>query len=188
VTDNPVIEPQDVDHSGPTDGGNTEIVALPTTAQGTADLAARTLPATENEALAATVVRSLDSPEQQKAAAEGVVGALPDAAKQDLAATVVRSMDSPEQQKAAVVSALGALSAPQQQQVAEGLLGSPDTETRQRLWYIVVGTMAVAVFFFGFMAFVLMYQKKAAEAPLALATTALGAIVGLVATSPGSKG
>jgi len=38
------------------------------------------------------------------------------------------------------------------------------------------------------MAFVLIYQKKAAEAPLALATTALGGIVGLVATSPGSRG
>jgi len=36
------------------------------------------------------------------------------------------------------------------------------------------------------MAFVLVYQKKAAEALLALATGALGAIVGLVATSPGS--
>jgi len=53
---------------------------------------------------------------------------------------------------------------------------------------MVVGTMALAVFFFGTMAFVLMYQKKGAEAPLALATTALGAIIGLVATSPGSKG
>jgi hypothetical protein len=39
---------------------------------------------------------------------------------------------------------------------------------------------------FGAMAFLLIYQRKPAEAPLALATTALGGVVGLVATSPGS--
>jgi hypothetical protein len=55
------------------------------------------------------------------------------------------------------------------------------------LWYIVVGVMALAVFIFGSMAFVLLYQGKAAEAPLALATTALGGVVGLIATSPGSR-
>lgn len=186
MTDEP-IEPREPNPAEPArgDGGT---VAVPTTAQGTADLAARTLTATENQALAATVVRGLESPEQQKAAAEDVVGALPDAAKQDLAGTVVRSMDSPEQQKAAAASALGALEPTLQQQVVANVLGPPDERTRQLLWYVVVGTMAIAVFFFGTMAFVLMYQKKAAEAPLALATTALGAIVGLVATSPGSKG
>jgi hypothetical protein len=165
----------------------TGMVAAPTTAQGTADLAAQTLPPDEREALAATVVKSLDSPEQQQAAAEGVVGALPDEAKQNLAATVVKSLDSPEQQRAAAESALSALAPRQQAQVVESVLGSPDTKTRQRLWYIVVGTMAAAVFFFGSMAFVLIYQRKAAEGPLALATTALGALVGLVATSPGSR-
>jgi hypothetical protein len=46
--------------------------------------------------------------------------------------------------------------------------------------------MTAAIFVFGSMAFVLIYQGKAAEAPLALATTALGGVVGLVATSPGS--
>jgi hypothetical protein len=137
--------------------------------------------------LAATVVQSLDTPEQQRAAAEGVVGALPAAAKQELAATVVQSLDTPEQRAAAAKSALGALSAPQQAAVAESLLGSPDATTRQRLWYVVVGTMALAVFVFGSMAFVLIYQRKAAEAPLALATTALGGLVGLIATSPGSR-
>jgi uncharacterized membrane protein YbhN (UPF0104 family) len=66
------------------------------------------------------------------------------------------------------------------------VLGRPDQRTRQILWYIVAWTMAAAIFVFGAMAFVLIYQKKAAEAPLALATTALGGVVGLVATSPGS--
>jgi hypothetical protein len=144
----------------PDNQGGGGLVVAPTTAQGTADPAAQTLPPTEQEALAATVVRGLDSPEQQKAAAGVVVGALPAAAKQDLAAAVVRSMDSPEQQKAAAQSALGALSAPQQAQVAESVLGSPDAKTRQRLWYIVVGTMAVAVFFFGSMAFALIYPEE----------------------------
>ena len=72
--------------------------------------------------------------------------------------------------------------------VAETVLGSPDRKTRQILWYLVVATLTAADFVFGSMAFVLVYQKKAAEAPLALATAALGAIVGLVATSPGSRG
>lgn len=55
------------------------------------------------------------------------------------------------------------------------------------LWYIVVSTLAAAVFVFGSMAFVPVYRKKAAEAPRALVTTALGGIVGLVATSPGRR-
>jgi hypothetical protein len=46
--------------------------------------------------------------------------------------------------------------------------------------------MVLAVFTFGSMAFVLIDQKKAAEAALALAATAPGLLVGLVATSPGS--
>jgi hypothetical protein len=114
-----------------------------------------TLTPAEQRDLAAAVVQSLDTPEQQKAA-EGVVGALPNEAKQDL------------------------------QDLAESLLGRPDGKTQQNLWCIVVWTMAAAIFVFGSMAFVLIYQKKAAEAPLALATTALGGVVGLVATSPGS--
>jgi hypothetical protein len=43
--------------------------------------------------------------------------------------------------------------------------------------------MVLAVFTFGSMAFVLIDQKKAAEAALALAATAPGLLVGLVATS-----
>ena len=136
--------------------------------------------------LAASVVQGLDTPEQQKAAAEGVIGALTNDAKQDLAASVVRGLDNPEQQKAAAEGVLSAMPVKQRQQVAKNLLGSPDKKTRQVLWYIVVSTLVAAIFVFGIIAFVLIYQKKPAEAPLALATTALGGVVGLVATSPGN--
>ena len=98
----------------------------------------------------------------------------------------MQSLDTPEQKRAAAEGVVGALSTDQRQQLAESLLGRPDRKTRQNLWYIVIWTMAAAIFVFGSMAFVLIYQKKAAEAPLALATTALGGVVGLVATSPGS--
>ena len=84
------------------------------------------------------------------------------------------------------VGVIAALPTEQRQQLAESVLGSPDQRTRQVLWYIVIWTMAAAIFVFGAMAFVLIYQRKPAEAPLALATTALGGVVGLVATSPGS--
>jgi hypothetical protein len=129
----------------------------------------------------------LDTPAQQLAAAQGVVDALPDEAKQGLAATVVQGLPA-EQQQAAAQGVLDTLSNDQRTQVAESVLGSPDRKTRQTLWYMIVTTLAAAVFVFGSMAFVLVYQKKAAEAPLALATTALGGIVGLIATSPGSRG
>ena len=138
------------------------------------------------QGLAATVVQGLDTPEQQKAAAEGVIGAMSSDAKQGLAATVVQGLDTPEQQKAAAEGVMSAVPLKQRQQVAQSLLGSPDKRTRQTLWYMVVSTLIGAIFVFGTMAFVLIYQKKPAEAPLALATTALGGVVGLVATSPGS--
>jgi hypothetical protein len=160
--------------------------ALPSTTQVAAEQAVGTLAPAEQQDLAAAVVQTLDTPEQQKAAGEGVVAALPTEAKQDLAATVVQSLDTPEQQRAAAEGVIEALPAQQRQQLAESVLGSPDQRTRQILWYIVIWTMAAAIFVFGAMAFVLIYQKKPAEAPLALATTALGGVVGLIATSPGS--
>jgi hypothetical protein len=144
------------------------------------------LPNEAKQDMAAAVVRSLETPEQQRAAAQGAVGALPNEAKQDMAAAVVRSLETPEQQRAAAEGVMGALSDEQQQQVVETVLGRPDRKTRQHLWYIVIWTMAAAIFVFGSMAFVLIYQSKAAETPLALATTALGGVVGLVATSPGA--
>jgi hypothetical protein len=139
-----------------------------------------------SKAKEATMSDGPDTPAQQLAAAEGLVDALPDEAKQGLAATVVQGLPAAQQQ-AAAQGVLDALPDDQRTQLAETVLGSPDKNTRKVLWYVVVSTLAAAVFVFGSMAFVLVYQKKAAEAPLALATTALGGIVGLVATSPGSR-
>jgi hypothetical protein len=162
-------------------------LGTPEEQQAAAKRVIETLPSEAKQGLAATVVQSLDTPQEQQAAAEGVIGTLPSEAKQGLAATVVQSLDTPQEQQAAAEGVMGTLSSQQRAQVAQSVLGTPDTKTRQRLWYVVVFTLAAAVFVFGSMAFVLVYQKKAAEAPLALATTALGGIVGLVATSPGSR-
>jgi hypothetical protein len=182
----PVPEEVNRPDTEPTAPTQTLAEALPSTAQKAAELAMDTLPPAEQQGLAAAVVQTLDTPQQQKAAAEAVVGALPAEAKQDLAATVVQTLDTPQQQRAAAEAVVGTLPSDQQQQLAEGVLGVPDRRTQQRLWYIVVWTLVAAIFVFGAMAFVLIYQKKAAEAPLALATTALGGVVGLIATSPGS--
>jgi hypothetical protein len=130
----------------------------------------------------------LDTVEQkQPAEAAAAIGALPADVRPVMAATVVHGLGTVEQKRAAAEAAIGALPADVKQQVAQAALGSPDQRTRQLLWYLVVVTLTAAVFVFGTMAFVLVYQKKAAEAPLGLATGALGAIVGLIATSPGSR-
>jgi hypothetical protein len=140
----------------------------------------------EQEALPAAIVKGLDTPEQQRAAAERVVRALPSEAKHDLATTVVQSLDTPEQQRAAAERVVGALPHEQRQRLVQAVLRRPDQKMRRHLWYIVISTMVAAIFVFGSMAFVLIYQGKAAETPLALATTALGGLIGLVATSPGA--
>ncbi|MQS15991.1 hypothetical protein F7Q99_28005 [Streptomyces kaniharaensis] len=113
--------------------------------------------------------------------------ALPDEEKASLVAALAQSIATPEQQQAVAEHVVRALPQEQQQRLTETVLGKPDKRTRQVLWYIVVWTMTSAVFVFGVLAFVLIYQNKHAEAPLALATTALGGVVGLVATSPGSN-
>ena len=128
-----------------------------------------------------------DTPEQKQAAIQAVLGTLPSQTRQDIATTVVQGLDTPEQKQAAAQAVLSTLPADVKQQVTETVLGSPDQKTRQTLWYLVVWTLTAAVFVFGSMTFVLVYQKKAAEAPLALATAALGGIIGLIATSPGSR-
>jgi hypothetical protein len=97
---------------------------------------------------------------------------------------------SPEQRQNVAEDIVATLPPGQQQQVAEsvsGPLSSPDAGTSNRLWIIVVSTLTLALFVFGTMAFVLVLRRETAEAPLALATTALGGIVGLVATTPGAR-
>jgi hypothetical protein len=128
-----------------------------------------------------------DTPEQKQAAPNPVIGSLPLDIRQTMPASLVQGLETPEQKQAAATAVIGSLPLDIQQQLANTVLGSPDRKTRQTLWYLVVSTLTAAVFVFGSMAFVLVYQKKAAEAPLALATAALGGIIGLIATSPGSR-
>ncbi|WP_190016660.1 hypothetical protein [Streptomyces lucensis] len=137
--------------------------------------------------LAAALVEGISTREQQQAVFGRVVNALPDEGKPDLAAVLINGMDTEEQKKAAAGRAVEALEPEQRQQLARTVLGQPDPKTTQVLWYMVVSTLAATVFVFGVLAFVLIEQKNSAEAPLALATTALGGVVGLVATSPGSN-
>jgi hypothetical protein len=99
-------------------------------------------------------------PEQKQAAAQAVVGTLPAEVKQDMAATVVQGLDTPVQKQAAAQTVLGTLPADIQQQVASTVLGSASQHTRDNLWYLVVWTLTVAVFVFGSMTFVRIYQKS----------------------------
>jgi hypothetical protein len=119
------------------------------------------------------------NPDDQKAAVKGIFDVLTD---DNLASSVAQGLNTPERQR----NVVSAMPDDQRQQLAS-TLGIPDKRTRQILWYVVVGTLALAVFLFGILAFVLILNGKSAEAPLALATTALGGVVGLVATSPGSS-
>lgn len=189
------------DPSGPTSEGEPGVAggvdvstqpamtSRPTTVEDCALMATEVLTTVEQQSLPAAVVQGLETADQQRAATEEVVSALPFEAKEGLAAAVVQSLETADQQRAAAEGVVSALPTEQKQQVYDSLestLGTPDRRTRRHLWYIVVGSMVGAIFIFGVMAFVLIYQGKAAEAPLALATTALGGVVGLVATSPGS--
>jgi len=126
----------------------------------------------------AASVRGMN-PDDQKAAVKGIFDVLSD---DNLASSVAQGLNTPERQR----NVVSAMPDGQRQQLAS-TLGIPDKRTRQILWYVVVGTLALAVFLFGILAFVLILNGKSAEAPLALATTALGGVVGLVATSPGSS-
>jgi hypothetical protein len=135
----------------------------------------------------AKVVQQLPSSEQKQEAAAAAAAEVAPEAKPELVAKVVQQLPSNEQKQAAAAAAMGQLSQADQEAVAlgAGVLDLPDAITQRRLWYMVVGTMGIAIFVFGVMAFLLLNWGKPAEAPLALATTALGGIVGLVATSPG---
>jgi thioredoxin-like negative regulator of GroEL len=145
--------------------------ALPPEQQkATAQDIASALPSEAKQDLATTLGQSLRSPEQQKATAQDIASALPSEAKQDFATTFVKSLNHP-----------------QQTQVLETVFGPLDNETGKKLLKVVIYTLTAVVFLFGAMAFMLLYQSKGAEAPLTLATTALGAIVGLIAISPGGR-
>jgi hypothetical protein len=129
------------------------------------------------------VVGNLSTPGQQQQAAVAAMSALAPESTSAAVGEVVGNLSTPGQQQDAATAAVGALSPAGQQAVLTSLLGTPDPKTQRRLWYIVVSTIAAAIFVFGVLTFVLILLGKSAEAPLALATTALGGIVGLIATS-----
>ncbi len=140
------------------------------------------LSAESKQELVGTVVQGL-SPDQQHQVATETIDGLSAESKQELVGTVVQSL-SPDQQHQVATETIGTLPRADQEDVAATILGVPDRRTQQRLWYIVVGTMGGAIFVFGILTFVLVLLGKSAEGVLALATTALGGVVGLVATSP----
>jgi hypothetical protein len=99
-----------------------------------------------------------------------------------LATTVVQNLDASDQ-RAAAEAIVHTLPTPTQEQVAESILGPLDVGARTRIWYLVISFLGLSILVFGVLAFVLMYQDKNAEGPLALATTALGAVAGLLSQS-----
>jgi hypothetical protein len=135
----------------------------------------------------ARVVGNLETDDQKKEAAVAAVGALSSAATPDAVATMVGKLDSADQKRAAA-AALNTLPQDQQQQVASSILGTPSPKVQAALWLIVIITISAVIFVFGVLSFVLVVSGKGAEGPLALATTALGGIVGLVANTPGRRG
>jgi cytochrome bd-type quinol oxidase subunit 1 len=127
---------------------------------------------------------NLDTDQQKQAAAVAAVEALPADSKQQLVTNVVQGLET-AQQKQVATAAVNALPQTDQEEVAATILGTPDRKTQQILWYVVVAMMGGAIFVFGILTFVLTLSGKNAEGVVALATTALGGVVGLVSTSSG---
>jgi flagellar biosynthesis/type III secretory pathway M-ring protein FliF/YscJ len=124
--------------------------------------------------------------DRQKQIAATAVDALSADSKQELVGNVVQSVGT-DQKKQIAATAVEALPQADKEDVAASILGIPDRKTQQKLWYIVVGMMGGAIFVFGILTFVLVLVGKSAEGVVALATTALGGVVGLVSTSPVSS-
>jgi hypothetical protein len=98
---------------------------------------------------------------------------------------VVQNLET-AQQKQVAAAAVNALPQADQEDVAATVLGRPDRKTQQILWYLVVAMMGGAIFVFGVLTFVLTLNGRSAEGVVALATTALGGVVGLVSTGSAS--
>jgi hypothetical protein len=147
---------------------------------------AAALPPGDQQDLATTLGQSLESPEQKKATAQGIAAALTPEQKKATAQGIAAALPSLDQQDLATTM-VKSLDRPQQTEVLETVFGPLDNETRKTILKVVIYTLTTVVFLFGVMAFMLLYQGKGAEAPLTLATTALGAIVGLIAINPGGR-
>ena len=143
-------------------------------------------PGKARHALMTSLGQGLGSPERKKAAILDVATALP-AEQQMAAAQDIATALPPEAQQDLATSFVKSLDPTQQTEVFETVFGPLDNETRKKILKVVIYTLTAVVFLFGVMTFMLLYQRKAADAPLTLATTALGAIVGLIAISPGGR-
>lgn len=102
--------------------------------------------------------------------------------------TAIRAFqDLPQSQQREVVEATAAGLSLSDREIVANLLGRPDHVTSRVLWYLVVGSLVSSIFIFGVLAVLMIYSEKGGEIPLALATAALGGVLGLVSTSPGSR-
>jgi hypothetical protein len=144
------------------------------TAQAVGD-AFSSLSANAQEATASEVFDRLDTPQKTVQVVQGM-DSLPAPKLEEAVGAALQRLPSP-QLEAAASTAMGQLPAAAQQRVIGGL-STPDAATNRWLWKCVVGSLVAVIIIFGVLSFVLIYQGKHAEATLALATTALGGIVG----------
>ncbi len=133
------------------------------------------------EATVSTLFNQLDPPQKAAQVVQGI-DSLQTPNLEEAVGAGLQRLQAP-QLESATSTALSHLSPAAQQRVVGGL-GSPDAATNRWLWKCVVGSLVAVVIVFGVLTFVLIYQKKSAEATLALATTALGGIVGLISPGP----
>ena len=153
-------------------------------AQAVTDLVSR-LPDAAKAATASNVFDQLGQPQKAAQVMQGIESLSAPDLEQAVGAGLNR-LPAPQLESAAS-AALGALSPDAQQRVTGGLT-TPDAATNRWLWKVVVVSLVAVVIVFGVLTFVLILKGKSAEAPLALATTALGGIVGLLSPGPATKG
>jgi hypothetical protein len=103
---------------------------------------------------------------------------------------IIGEISGRAEQRAMVRGALGGMDETDRQAAMSPFaLPAPTNQASlTTLWILILMLLGLAVFTFGTMTFVLVYQKKSAEGTLALATAALGAIVGLISPSPVRSG
>jgi hypothetical protein len=151
----------------------------------TVGVAVGELPRAAQQQAASEVLAHLDFADRTDQVVQ-VMQSLPAASVGDAVEAGLASLQGP-QLEATASNAFDRLPATAQKRIASGVLEPPDEKTSNFLWKVVVCSLIAVVVIFGVLTFVLIYQKKSAEAPLALATTALGGIVGLLSPGP-SKG
>lgn len=145
------------------------------------------LPAEDKQELAPALIQDMDAARKKRTATEVMAG-MPAGDKQDLTGVLTSGMNT-DQKKNTLTQLAMAVPAADRQDVVESVLGPPDTRTRNAIWLAVVYTLVGVIFVFGGISFVLILLKKgSAEVPLTLATTALGAVIGLVASNSRRNG